>query len=383
MIEFFLDKINKQANKDTQRMRVGELAGRLGFISNILLFLGKFIIGITASSVSIMADAMNSLSDTISSILTLIGFRVASKPADSEHPFGHERFEYISGLVISFIITFVGFQFLQSSIKKIIEPEAIKLSFYLYAVLILSILIKVWQGKMYLTLSQKINSETLKAASKDSLNDVFTTIAVLLSAVIEWLTDWRVDGYVGLLLALYIIYSGLSMVKDFIGELLGSRPTDQEIHEMEERLSSYSSILGYHDLLVHNYGPQKRFASVHIEVDANWPLMQAHQIIDQIEKDFHEHLKVDLVCHLDPVMIQDAEYLTIASTMQSIIFQIDSNLRLHDLRIEADNMLQFDLVVPDNFHLTDNELLENIQHLMKRSIGEYQLDVTFDHNYLL
>lgn len=383
MIEFFLKKAQKSKDKETQRTRVGELAGKLGFLSNIILFIGKFVIGFTAGSVSIMADAMNSLSDTISSILTLIGFRVASKPADSEHPYGHERFEYISGLIISFIITFVGFQFLQSSVKKIIAPENIRLSSYLFVVLIVSILVKIWQGRMYLTLSRKINSETLKAASKDSLNDVYTTAAVLVSALVEWGTGLKIDGYVGFLLALYIVYSGLSMVKDFIGELLGSRPTDKEIKEMEDRLSASTAILGYHDLLVHDYGPQKRFASVHIEVDASWSLTRAHQVIDQIEKDFHENLGVELVCHLDPVAIQDIEYLTVSNTVQSIIFQIDRKLRLHDFRIKNENTLQFDLVVPDNFHLTERQLLAEIQQLVEQTMGDYQLDVTFDHNYLL
>lgn len=329
-----------------------------------------------------MADAMNSLSDFIASILTLIGFRVGAKPADSDHPFGHERFEYISGLVISLIITFVGFQFLTSSVSKMIQPEPVRISKYLFIVLVLSVLIKIWQGRMYLKLAKNIDSETLKASSKDSFNDVYTTLAVLFSALFEWYTDVLIDGYVGFLLALYIIYSGFSMVQDFVRELLGSRPNQEEIQEMEARLSSYSNILSYHDLLVHNYGPRKRFASVHIEVDSSWTLMQAHQVIDTIEKDFQEQLGVDLVCHLDPVAIQDIHYLTIANTMNSIIFHIDQGLRIHDFRV-IDKTLQFDLVIPEAFSLSEKELRRSIQRAVLDTLGEYKLDITFDHNYLL
>lgn len=382
MVKFFLNKVTK-GTKEAQRTKVGELAGILGLLSNILLFLGKLFIGLAAGSVSIMADAMNSLSDTISSILTLIGFRVAAKPADSEHPYGHERFEYISGLAISVIIMFVGFQFLQTSFSKILHPEPINVSFYVLLVLLISIAIKVWQGRMYVTLAQKINSQTLRATSKDSFNDVYTTVAVLLSALLEWFTNWRIDGYVGFLLALYILYSGFMMVRDFIGELLGSRPDDDEIAAMEQKLNSYASILGFHDLLVHTYGPKKRFASVHIEVDATWNLTQAHQVIDAIEKDFKENLGVELVCHLDPVAIRDIRYLTIANTMTTIVFHIEPDLRIHDFRVKNEQTLQFDLVVPDHVKLTDSQLQQEIQEAVLKTIGNYQLDITFDHNYLL
>lgn len=382
MVQFLLNRINKRYVKKRQRTKIGELAGILGLISNLLLFIGKFLIGFTAGSVSIMADAMNSLSDFIASILTLIGFRLGAKPADSDHPFGHERFEYISGLVISLIITFVGFQFLTSSVSKMIQPEPVRISKYLFIVLVLSVLTKIWQGRMYLKLAKNIDSETLKASSKDSFNDVYTTLAVLFSALFEWYTGVLIDGYVGFLLALYIIYSGFSMVQDFVRELLGSRPNQEEIQEMEARLSSYSNILGYHDLLVHNYGPRKRFASVHIEVDSSWTLMQAHQLIDMIEKDFQEQLGVDLVCHLDPVAIQDIHYLTIANTMNSIIFHIDQGLRIHDFRV-IDKTLQFDLVIPEAFSLSEKELRRSIQRAVLDNLSEYKLDITFDHNYLL
>ncbi|MDN5810901.1 MAG: cation diffusion facilitator family transporter, partial [Tetragenococcus koreensis] len=359
------------------------LAGVLGLVSNVVLFLGKLLIGFIASSVSIMADAVNSLSDMISSVLTLIGFKIAAKPADKEHPYGHERFEYISGLAVSFVIIIVGVQFLQTSFNKILEPTDTIFSIRVFIVLLASIIIKIWQGKMYVGLAKKIDSQTLKASGKDSFNDIFTTGTVLLSALIEYLTNWRIDGFIGFILALYIIYTGIRMIKDFIDELLGSRPSDQEIQIMEARLANYPSILGYHDLLIHNYGPQSKFASVHIEVDACWSLTYAHQIIDMIEKDFQKNLDVDLVCHLDPVAIHDTQYLQVNEELTNILADLGEGLKMHDLRIKGNNTLQFDLVIPEGVTEDENQLLEEIRQLVIERIGNYHLDVRLDHNYLL
>lgn len=383
MLEHFVEKMIKNKNREEQRTKVGQIAGVIGLVSNIVLFLGKFSIGFIANSVSIMADAINSLSDMISSILTLVGFKIAAKPADKEHPYGHERFEYISGLAVSFIIMLVGVQFLQSSFNKILDPESISFSVLIFIVLLSSIIIKIWQGKMYGKLAKKIDSQTLQASGKDSLNDVFITITVLLSALVEYISGWHIDGFVGFVLALYIIYTGIKMIKDFIDELLGSRPLDYEIQIMEARLANYPSILGYHDLLVHNYGPQSKFASVHIEVDASWDLTDAHQVIDMIEKDFKENLEVELVCHLDPVAIHDDQYLKINQELNNILANLNQGLKMHDLRIKNHNVLQFDLVIPEGITENENQLVEDIRQLVMKRIGNYHLDVRLDHNYLL
>ncbi|MEK0151439.1 cation diffusion facilitator family transporter [Tetragenococcus halophilus] len=383
MLEHFVEKMIKNKNREEQRTKVGQIAGVIGLVSNIVLFLGKFSIGFIANSVSIMADAINSLSDMISSILTLVGFKIAAKPADKEHPYGHERFEYISGLAVSFIIMLVGVQFLQSSFNKILDPESISFSVLIFIVLLSSIIIKIWQGKMYGKLAKKIDSQTLKASGKDSLNDVFITITVLLSALVEYISGWHIDGFVGFVLALYIIYTGIKMIKDFIDELLGSRPSDYEIQIMEARLANYPSILGYHDLLVHNYGPQSKFASVHIEIDASWDLTDAHQVIDMIEKDFKENLDVELVCHLDPVAIHDDQYLKINQELNNILANLNQGLKMHDLRIKNHNVLQFDLVIPEGITENENQLVEDIRQLVMKRIGNYHLDVRLDHNYLL
>ena len=367
-----------------ERTKKGIIAGILGLISNMLLFVAKFMIGLFSGSVSIMADAINSLSDTASSILTLVGFKIAAKPADQEHPFGHERFEYISGLFVSIIITYVGFQFLDASIRKIFRPEHLVLTPIVFLVLIFSILLKLLQGRMYTRFSKTIQSEALKATAKDSYNDVFTTLAVLVSAGIERFTGWRIDGYVGFVLAGYIIFSGIMMLRDFVYELLGSRPTAEEIKTMEKQLSSYKSFLGFHDLLVHNYGPNKKFASVHIEVDDSLNLNEAHKIIDIIEKDFKKTLNVDLVCHLDPVAIHNEQYRKILKQLRQIIKELGEELRLHDLRIiRKGKELQFDIVVPQNFKLPDDVLEEKIRQAIEKKVGSFELDITFDHNYLL
>ncbi|EOD6219117.1 cation diffusion facilitator family transporter [Enterococcus hirae] len=367
-----------------ERTKKGIIAGILGLISNMLLFVAKFMIGLFSGSVSIMADAINSLSDTASSILTLVGFKIAAKPADQEHPFGHERFEYISGLFVYIIITYVGFQFLDASIRKIFRPEHLVLTPIVFLVLIFSILLKLLQGRMYTRFSKTIQSEALKATAKDSYNDVFTTLAVLVSAGIERFTGWRIDGYVGFVLAGYIIFSGIMMLRDFVYELLGSRPTAEEIKTMEKQLSSYKSILGFHDLLVHNYGPNKKFASVHIEVDDSLNLNEAHKIIDIIEKDFKKTLDVDLVCHLDPVAIHNEQYRKILKQLRQIIKELGEELRLHDLRIiRKGKELQFDIVVPQNFKLPDDVLEEKIRQAIEKKVGSFELDITFDHNYLL
>ncbi|BCA85758.1 cation transporter [Enterococcus saigonensis] len=381
MLNYFMKKVETKDSEKT-RTAFGFLAGSLGLISNSLLFVMKFLIGLFAQSVSIMADAINSLSDTASSVLTLVGFHIAAKPADKEHPYGHERFEYISGFMISIIITFVGCQFLISSVEKIIDPSKIKLSPLVFIILLLSIGIKIWQSLMYQKLSATIDSETLKASSQDSLNDVMTTAAVLISAFVELFTGLHVDGWMGLVIALYILYSGLKMVKEFIDELLGSRPSTEEILKMEERLNEYPDILGYHDLLVHSYGPKKQFATVHIEVDDTWSLNYAHNIINNIEKDFREKLKVELVCHLDPVAVKSPEYQQKWELVKAAITALQLDLRVHDFRIEKEQ-LSFDVVVPPKCPQSDSEIREELKKYLTKQLGPITLEITFDHNYLL
>lgn len=385
MLTFLIKQFTKKLKGNT-REAVGILAGVLGLFSNLILFIAKLLIGQISGSVSIMADAMNNLSDTASSIITLAGFKVAGKPADEEHPYGHERFEYISGFVVSFLVTYVGVRFLDSSFDKILDPSSVKLSPIIFVVLILSILMKFWQNLMYRRLAKKIDSNTLKATAQDSINDVYTTIAVLLSALIEWLTGWQIDGYIGFLIALYIIYTGIKMIKEFIDELMGVRAPQEEISQIKKLLDEYPNIIGYHDLLIHSYGPSSVFASVHIEVNEDWSLPHAHEVIDDIEQTVKERMNVDLVCHLDPYPIDDPDFKRVAPKMRKVLRDIDSNLRMHDLRIDTTTTpetFHFDLVVPENIKLSDLELSEYISQIYISRYEPATLNITFDRTYLL
>ncbi|MCA5012278.1 MULTISPECIES: cation diffusion facilitator family transporter [unclassified Enterococcus] len=387
MINFLIERFEKKQQKKSDiRTAFGIFAGIMGLLSNLLLFVSKLLIGLVSGSVSIMADAMNNLSDTVSSVLTLVGFYISGKPADKEHPYGHERFEYISGMLVSLLITFVGFQFFMTSIDRIRDPQSIKVTPVILAVLLLSILIKVWQGVFYRRVAKKIDSNALVATAKDSLNDVFTTIAVLVSASVEGITGLKIDGFVGLLIACYIIFSGLQLIREFINELMGLRPNQEAIDQMKEYLSSVTDIVGYHDLLIHQYGPNKTFASVHIEIDDRWDLPHAHEKIDEIEQKFKKQLGVELVCHIDPVNLHDQRQQFVHLEIKKIIKSINSDLRAHDIRLidHGDRpRILFDLVVPSDFKATDQELQIRIQEQVYRNIGEYPVEVTFDHIYLL
>lgn len=389
MITYLINRFERKhtGSKEALRPKLGAFAGRIGLLSNLVLFLAKFVIGLLSGSVSIMADAINNLSDTISSILTLVGFYISGKPADAEHPYGHERFEYISGMLVSILITFVGFQFLITSIERIRNPQSVTVTWLVLIILLVSIGIKIWQGLFYQKVAKKIDSDALVASAKDSLNDVFTTVTVLVSAMVEGLTGLKIDGYVGLAIAIYIIYSGYKMIMGFVNELMGMRPAEEEINQIKERLSAVDNIIGYHDLLIHNYGPNKTFASVHIEIDDTWNLRKTHEKTDLIEREFKKELGIELVCHVDPVSIHDQEQNRIHLLLKEIINGIDDTLKMHDLQIEKEKneagIMHFDIVIPKGFGLDDQELTQKIQLAVTRKIGDYQVQITFDHVYLL
>lgn len=388
MIEKMLENFERKKQQQGKGLRAsfGIFAGYVGLLTNFVLFAAKFLIGLLSHSVSIMADAINNLSDAASSVMTLVGFRIASKPADREHPYGHERFEYISGMMISLLITFVGLQFFKTSIERIIEPQAIKMSPVMFVILVISVAVKLWQSLFYRKVAQKIGSEALVASAKDSLNDVYTTGAVLISAGVQAVTGWQIDGFVGLLLAVYILYSGVQMIIDFVNELLGQRPNQAELDQMRHHLSQVPDIVGYHDLLVHNYGPNKRFASVHIEVDDRWSLEKAHEVIDRIEKDFRTNLDVELVCHVDPVNLHDHELARVRKELKEILQSFQQGLKMHDYHVAHEHgrqVLSFDLVVPKECTLTDEELAAAIQRKVSAKLGDFTVSIVFDRAYLL
>ncbi|MEI3093030.1 MAG: cation diffusion facilitator family transporter [Oscillospiraceae bacterium] len=310
MTHFLLRLFVKNADQTSDpkvRAAVGTLSGIVGILCNFFLFLGKVIIGTLSGSVSITADAMNNLSDAASSIVTLVGFKLAEQPADAEHPYGHARFEYLSGLVVSAMIVIIGFELAKTSVGKILSPVPVVFSAPLAAVLVLSIAVKLWLCLFNRTLGRKINSTTLLATSEDSRNDIITTAAVLLAAVIEAVSGLSIDGFVGLAVSLFILYSGAKLAKETISPLLGEAASPELQSRIVDYISAQPKVLGYHDLMVHDYGPGQRFATIHVEMDCKEDPMQCHELIDDMERECLKSHNIHLVIHYDPVVTDDPE----------------------------------------------------------------------------
>lgn len=372
---------------ESKRLKTGLLAGVVGLISNLILFIIKLLAGWLSGSVSIMTDAVNSLSDTASSVMTLLGFQIASKPADKEHPYGHQRFEYISGLIMSIIIIFVGLQFLRTSIVRIFNPSDLGFGSIIFILLIVSILIKFIQFFFYRAAATFIYSNTLRVAAQDSLNDIYTTLIVIASSLVEIIFGWQIDGYTGALLAIFIVYSGIQIIRDSMNDLLGIRPSPKELAEIIHHFEQFDEMMiGYHDLLVHNYGPNKTYASIHIEVDESWDLKRAHAITDKLEKHFKNELGIDLVCHLDPIAVQNENHTGIYRIVKRILNSYQLNLKFHDFKVDdlpTHQKITFDLVLPEKITTDTQLLLTIIKRDIFKEIGPCEVDITLDYHNLL
>ncbi|MGN1230885.1 MAG: cation diffusion facilitator family transporter, partial [Anaerotignum sp.] len=342
-------KNHENAEDPAVRASVGKLAGAAGIVCNSLLFLGKLIAGLLAGSVAIIADAVNNLSDASSSVVTLLGFRLAQQPADADHPYGHARYEYLSGLVVAVLILVIGVELVKSSVGKIIHPEPIAFSALTVTILAASIVVKLWMSVFFGTLGKKIKSTTLCATSVDSRNDVISTAGVLLGCLVGYFFHIKIDGVVGLLVALFILYSGVNIVKETISPLLGQQADGELVEKIHALVLSHEKVLGVHDLLVHDYGPGQCFASLHVELSAAEDALACHEIIDHIENEVRKELHVDLVIHYDPVVVDDAEGNEMRAMLEEIISEIDSRLSIHDFRMThagKETKLVFDLAVP-------------------------------------
>lgn len=303
------------------RGKYGSLSGIVGIISNLLLCSVKIALGLLTASVSILADGINNLTDAGSSIITLIGFKLSSAPADDDHPYGHERIEYITGMMISFIILIIGFTLGKESVVKIIEKEvANKISYLAIGIMIFSILVKFWQSIFYKKMAKAIQSEALMASSKDSLNDCISTAAVIIGILLVKLTHWYfVDGLVGILVAIFIMISGVKMIIDTVNPLIGNMPSAEEITLISQKIMSYPGILGIHDLVIHRYGSCTTFVTVHAEVDSQVDVVVSHDVIDNIERDFKADLNINLTIHLDPVDISNPETIRLKKIIQHLL----------------------------------------------------------------
>ena len=365
------------------------LGGIVGILSNLLLFLIKLSVGLITSSIAIMADAFNNLSDAGSSIITIVGFKLSDKPADAEHPFGHGRMEYISALIVSFMVMLVGFEFVKSSVERLFNPIKIEFETIPFVLLLISILIKLWLSHFNKFIGNKIDSSALKAASTDALGDVFTSSSVAISFLVSKFTSFPIDGYLGTLVALFILYSGFTLTKETLNPLLGEAPDPELVQKIKNMVLSYDKITGVHDLIIHNYGPCRCMASIHAEVPSNISIMEIHEIIDKAEREISEKLKIYLVIHMDPIAIDDKEVKKDYDMICDIIKQDERIKSIHDFRVvgkgDVKNLL-FDIVIDSEKMfktMTKREtLVANINKAVKENHPKYNCIITVDNDYL-
>lgn len=367
------------------RAEYGKLAGIVGIISNVFLFAVKLVAGIVYNSIAITADAINNILDAASSVVTMIGFKISGKPADKEHPYGHARAEYITGFIVSVIIILLGLELIKNSLKKIFKPDPINFSYLTVIILVIAIAIKFWQSRFNKKLGRRIDSTALMATGQDSMNDVISTSAVLAGTLLAHFTGIQVDGYMGVGVAVFIIYSGYRLVTETLNLLLGLAPDPDLVKSLEKKILSYPQILGLHDLEVHCYGPNKKYASVHVEVSAKEDFMESHDIIDKIERDVKKELNINLVIHMDPVVTDDELTNDLKQKVNDILKNIDETLSMHDFRVMAGKThckLIFDVVLPSRYSDKGDEIRDRIQKEIYKIDPSYHAVITLDRNYI-
>ena len=364
------------------RTAYGNLASLVGMACNILLCVGKLTVGTLFGSIAIMADALNNLSDASSNVVSLIGFRLASKAPDAEHPYGHARYEYLAGLVVSVTILAIGLSLGKESIGKVLHPTPVVFSWLSLGVLAVSIAVKLWMSRLNRTVGQRIASETLLATAADRRNDVLTTGAVLLSTILCRVTGWNViDGIMGVAVAAFILWSGWGLVMDTLSPLLGETPSPELVAHIEQTVMSYPGVLGVHDLMVHDYGPGHQFASLHVEFPAEADPLDAHDVIDNIERDFLKKDNLQVTIHYDPIVTDDPEIAAVRTRVLQIMHGLDPRLSLHDFRMVSGSHhvnVIFDMVIPPEDAQTAEQLRRQIEAQLQDGKKTYHLIVTFD-----
>ena len=360
------------------------LAGIVGIITNLMLFIIKLFVGLFSNSVSILADAFNNLSDAASSIITIVGFKMANKPADAEHPFGHGRIEYITAMIVSFMVMLVGLQFVKTSFQKIINPTPVTFELLPFILLLISIGFKFWLSKFNKSIGNKINSSTLKATATDAMGDVFTSTTVVISFLISKFTTLPIDGYIGIIVALAIVYSGFSLIKETLSPLLGEPPDPVLVSNITDMVMSYENITGIHDLIVHNYGPGRIMASIHAEIPSNIDIMEIHHIIDTAEREISKKLNIYLVIHMDPICVDTDEIVEARNMVKDVLKKYEEVKSFHDFRVVGDHdnkNLIFDIEVCPKClanESSSSQLLSNIEKDIKKKSPEYRCVITVD-----
>lgn len=378
-------RMSEQTDDPAVRMRYGQFAGIVGIICNVMLCLGKGAIGLVSGSVSIVADAVNNLSDAASNIVSLLGFKLASRPADPEHPYGHGRYEYLAGLVVAALVLAIGINLAWSSVQKIIAPSPTEFSGALVAVLALSIAVKLWMAAFNRSIGRRINSDTLEATAVDSRNDVISTAAVLSCACISRATGVDLDGWAGLAVGAFICWSGVGLLRDTVSPLLGQAPSPELVEHIHDKILSYPGVLGTHDLMVHDYGPGRQFASAHVEMAAEADPLESHDLIDNIEQDFKMEDGLIVTLHYDPIVTDDPEVRDMRHWISHAVEEIDPRITVHDLRCvpgPTHTNVIFDCVRPAGSALSSDELRERVARLVQGHYPRTIAKITVDESYV-
>ena len=377
---------NKDLPELKKRERYGIVSGIVGIICNIILSVSKFFIGVLSNSVSIMADGINNLSDASSNIVTILGAKLANKPVDAEHPFGHGRMEYISALVVAFLIFLMGFELGKSSIEKIINPQEVTFSIVSLVVLILSIVVKLWLAGFNEKIFKKTNNVNAKAVRQDSLNDCLATSAAIVALLISSFTDFiYADGIIGLIVAFVVILAGVGILNDIVGNLLGKAPDPELVKSIEDLMTKEKWIYGVHDLIIHDYGPGRIIASAHAEVPCDADILEVHEVIDRVEKEINSKLKIVMCIHMDPIAVNDENINRYKKIISEVIEEYDKDFKFHDFRIvEGKNQTNviFDLVIPHKYEKANDVILKELRAKVKEKKKEINLVVTIEHSYV-
>lgn len=378
--------VTQDLSSPKARRQVGRLGGLVGMFLNLILFAAKFTAGSLTGSIAVTADAFNNLSDAGSSVVTLVGFKMAGAPADPEHPFGHGRIEYIAGLIVSLIIIMMGFELLKGSVEKIFRPEAVSFSWLSFGILLLSIAVKGWMGLFNRRLGKMIGSAAMQATAMDSLSDAAATSAVLIGTVVAVATGVVLDGYLGVVVALFIMYTGFSTANDTLKPLLGKAPDKELVGQIERTVLAHEQIVGIHDLIVHDYGPGRCMVSLHAEVPSDSDILEMHDLIDMAEHELHETFHCDAVIHMDPIVTNDAVTNRMHDEVVSLVKGIDPALSIHDFRMvqgPTHTNLIFDVVMPFGFKMTEKELVQAISDRVREMEDHvYYAVVNVDRSYI-
>lgn len=377
---------NKDLSELKKRERYGIVSGIVGILCNIILSVSKFFIGVISNSVSIMADGINNLSDASSNIVTILGTKLANKPVDAEHPFGHGRMEYISALVVAFLIFLMGFELGKSSIEKIINPQEVTFSIVSLVVLILSIVIKLWLAGFNDKIFKKTNNVNAKAVKQDSLNDCLATFAAIIALLISSFTDFiYADGIIGLIVAFVVVLAGIDIIKDIVGNLLGKAPDPELVKSIEELMLKEKWIYGVHDLIIHDYGPGRIIASAHAEVPCDADILEVHEVIDRVEKEINSKLNIVICIHMDPIAVNDENINRYKKIISEVIEEYDKDFKFHDFRIvegKKQTNVIFDLVIPYKYEKTNDVILKELRAKVKEKKKEINLVITIEHSYV-